>query len=289
MLFAASGAQPAQAQEFNCTVSLNMQSLSGGSDYSFLNQLRDDLREYINNGIWTDDRFDVDERIECSFDITIMEAITLTRFRANAVVSSKRPIYGSSQTTRVVTIADEGWIFDYTQGTQIVSNPDRFDELTTFVDYYLYLLLGYDYDTFTELGGTPYFERARRLADLGKSQNGAGWSEISADRTRVSIVRELLDPRFSTLRAAYFKYHYTGLDHFIRDPETSRDEVLTTIQEIKNLAEVNARSYAIDLFFAAKSEELAAIFKGSLQSGPAYDILADVDPSHLNNYSPLIN
>jgi hypothetical protein len=266
-----------------------MQAISGGSDFSFLNQLSVELREYINHGIWTTDRFEQDERIECSLDLTMLEAITLTRFRANAVITSKRPIYGSSQTTRVVTVADEDWVFEYSQGTPVVSNPDRFDELTTFIDFYLYLLLGYDYDTFEELGGTPHFEQARRLADLGKNQNGVGWSDLAADRSRISIVKELLDPRFSALRVAYYRYHYDGLDHFIRDPDTSRDEVLATIEGIKNLADVNARSYAIDLFFSAKSEELSALFEGSLQSGPAYDLLSEVDPAHLNNYSPLVN
>ena len=279
----------ALAQEFNCTVSFDLRSISGGSDFSFLEQLKEELREYINTTVWTEDRLRPEERIECSLSVTFLEAISLTRFRANAVITSTRPIYGTSQASRVVTIADDNWIFEHAQGNPVVSNLDRFDELTTFVDYYVYLLLGYDYDTFEELGGTPHFERARRLGDLGKNRGGAGWADVVGERSRTSIVNELLDPRFRELRTAYYRYHYEGLDHFIREPETARDDVLSTLAVIRNLADVNARSYAIDLFFSAKSDELTALFQGSLQSGAAYDLLTEVDPAHLNDYGPLVN
>ncbi len=281
--------RPGWAQEFNCTVQFTLANLSGGSDYTFLSDLRTDLEEYINQTVWTEDRFDPDERIECGFNVQFVEAITLTRFRASVVITSKRPVYGSSQETRIVTIADQDWIFEYAQGNPIVSNLDRFDELTTFIDYYLFILLGYDYDTFAELGGTAYFERARRLADLGKSRSGSGWSDLAGERSRPALVKELLDPRFKDLRSAYFRYHYEGLDQFIRDPNTARDNVLDILGQLRDLADGNARSYAIDLFFSAKSEELASLFLESVQSGPAYDLLSEVDGAHLSSYSRLIN
>ena len=234
-------ARTARAQEFNCTVNFVLTNISGSSDFSFLNNLQRELQEYINKTVWTEDRYEFDERIGCSIQVTFLEAITLTRFRANAVITSKRPIYGSSQETRVVTIVDDEWVFEYAQGNPVVSNVDRFDELTTFVDYYVYLLLGYDYDTFSELGGTPFFERARRLADLGKNRNGFGWSDLAGERSRTSIVKELLDPRFKELRVAYFRYHFDGLDHFVRDPNTARDNVLNMLQTLKDLSDVNAR------------------------------------------------
>jgi hypothetical protein len=279
----------ARAQEFNCTVSFVLTNISGSSDFTFLQDLQNELQEYINKSVWTENRYQPEERIGCSIQVTFLEAITLTRFRANTVITSKRPIYGSSQETRVVTILDDEWVFEYAQGNPVVSNLDRFDELTTFIDYYVYLLLGYDYDTFSELGGTLYFERARRLADLGKNQNGSGWSDLAGERSRTSIVKELLDPRYQELRTAYFKYHYEGLDQFVRDPNTARDNVLSMLQGLKDLADVNARSYVISLFFSAKSEELAELFVESLQGGPAYDVLSEVDGAHLNDYSKLIN
>ncbi|NND72897.1 MAG: DUF4835 family protein [Rhodothermales bacterium] len=275
------------AQELDCTVDIDYRSLSG-SDYTFLDDLRDRVDEYINRQFWTEDRFQEFERIDCSFNIVVVEALSLTSYRANIIVASRRPIYGSMQNTKLLQINDEEWLFDYTQGATLTSNRDVYDPITTLLDYYVFLILGYDYDTFSELGGTPFFERARIAADLAKNAGGTGWNKLGGERGRTSIVEEVLDPRFRELRQAYYLYHRRGLDLFVSKIEDSRLNVLEAIQSLKAVYDVNARSYVMDLFFAAKYQEIVEILRDSPVGGEAYDLLTEMDLSHVADYGILI-
>jgi len=275
------------AQELLCDVSVDFSQVSG-SDYDYLEGLERLTREYVNDRRWTDDQFEDQERILCSFDIIVEEAIALTEFRARLVVSSVRPIYGTMQNTRVIQISDREWEFAYAQGAALTFDPDTFDAYTSVIDFYAYLVLGYDYDTFSPMGGTPHFERARRIARLGESANAEGWSSIGTARTRTDLVTQLLDRRLEPLRRAYFTYHYRGLDHFVQEPAEARRAVLDVLGALDELASEVSRQYVLDLFFNTKSRELAALFTGAPNDSQAYAILSRVDPSNLSDYNPLV-
>ena len=193
-----------QAQELNCTVRVDYSKLSGGSDYSFLQEFQQRVAERLNDQRWTEHEYQEFERIDCQVQINFEEALSLTSFRAGIVVAARRPIYGSPQTTTVVQFNDTDWQFTYSQGTPLNMDQERYDPITSVLDFYAYLILGYDYDTFSELGGTPFFERARRIAERAQVQNAPGWSEFGNDRGRVTLITQLLDPTFKPLRVAYF-------------------------------------------------------------------------------------
>ena len=266
----------ASAQEFNCSVSVDLRNLSG-SEYTFLNDLRDQIDEYINERSWTGLRFQEHERIDCTMQITIEDAPTLSTFRARIVVASRRPIYGTTQNSTLLQINDPTWHFSYTQGMPLNFNLEQFDPLTSVLDFYAMLILGYDFDSFQERGGTPYFERARRLAELAQAQSAQGWTDLTGERGRADLVRQILDPRFTSLRDAYFNYHFHGLDHFVSQTDVARESVLQTVVDINELYETVSRQYAIDLFFSAKYQELTAIFENSQFQNQAYETLTTVD------------
>ena len=278
----------AHGQEFNCSVAVNYQSLSG-SDYSFLDELEDRVREYVNMRQWTQDRFEEEERIDCSMTIVFTEATSLTRFRARLVLASRRPIYGSAQQTTVLQVSDDSWTFDYSQGTPLIYEPDRYHPLTSVINFYAYLMLGYDYDTFAELGGQPLFEEARRVAEIAGAGGAAGWATLSGDQSRGELIGQIMDPRFKILRTAYFNYHYGVLDHFTRDTSEARSTLLTIVQDLESLREDVSRAYYLDQFFAAKYSEIAAVFKSSPEANPAFDALSKIDPAHLSDYTMMTN
>ena len=259
-----------------------------GSDYTYLDEFREAVREYLNLQRWTDDTYEEVERIDCTVQITFLEALSLTRFRAKLVIASRRPIYGTGQSTIILQINDDGWQFDYPQGTPLISDPDRYDEITSILDFYAYIVLGYDYDTFSEFGGSDLFERARRISDIAKTTGGVGWQELGADRSRTKLITELLDPRYRPLRKVYFTYHLGGLDRFVQETEVARSAVLTSIEALKPIVDVNERSYVVDLFFSAKYRELASIFEQSTLASQAFDLLAEMDPAHLSDYNAMI-
>jgi hypothetical protein len=215
-----------------------------------------------------------------------MEAPTLTQFRARVIVLGQRPIYGTQSQTTTIQISDENWTFDYAQGTPLIRDPERFDPLTSLLDFYAYMLLGYDYDSFSELGGTPHFERARRITEI--AQTAPGWSDMASDRSRTELVRQVLDPRFETLRRAYYQYHLRGLDRFLVDPEAARANLLEALVNVELLFEQLNRQYLLDLFFATKANEMVGIFERSDFQDEAYQLLSAIDPSNLSTYERLL-
>lgn len=287
-VLAAAHTVPAQAQEFNCSVDVNYSTLTG-SDFGFLSDLEQRIEEYVNQRSWTDHRFREHERIECSMQVVVEEAVSLTSFRARLIVALRRPIYNTTQHTIVVQFNDPSWQFNYAQGQPLVFNLEQYDPLTSVLDFYAYVMLGYDFDTFSLKGGTPYFEQARRISERARSQSAAGWSEVGADRSRDNLVTQLLDARFEPLREAYFTYHFHGLDQFVTETDAARARLLGVLESLDELFDDVSRQYVLDLFFSAKYSELPDVFDGWSRGAEAYDLLTRLDPSHTSDYERLVN
>lgn len=280
--------RPAAAQEFNCSAAVDISQLSG-NDFGFLRDLEQHVEEYINNQTWTEDRWREEERIDCTIQITFEQATTLTSFSARLIIASRRPIYNTTQHSIVAQFSDPSWQFNYVQGAPLIFNPDQYDPLASVLDFYAYLMLGYDYDTFSDLGGTRYFERARRIAELAEGQSAPGWSQVGSERGRGDLIEQILDPRFRSLRRAYFDYHFQGLDHFVTATEEARASILSVLQALDELSDQVNRAFVLDLFFSAKYQELAALFLDSQLSTQAYDLLSGLDPAHMTEYNKLVN
>lgn len=288
MCVAPATAPTAHAQEFNCQVTVSIAQLTG-SEFTFLQELGDQIELYMNERSFTQDRYLDIERIDCLMQVIFEEAVTLTSFQARLVLSSRRPIYGVPQVSTVLQISDTGWQFNYAQGSPLVFDLEKFDALTSVLDFYAYIMLGYDYDTFSEFGGSPHFERARRIAALAESQSGIGWVDLGGNRGRKDLIEQILDPRFKALRQVYFDYHYAGLDAFVSENEVARSSILAAIESLDALYDEMSRSYVFDIFFSSKAEEIAAVFDDSPLSSQAYDVLRRVDPANLSKYDKLVN
>ncbi len=283
-------APPASAQELNCTVAINRQQVSG-PEYVFLDDLQTEVARYLNARAWTDDIVDARERIDCSVQISIVQAVSLSQFTAQIVVQSTRPIYGTAQRSTTLQLRDNTWTFSFTRGQALVYDPNRYDSLTSVLDFYALVLLGVDYDTFSELGGTRFFERARQIAELGRSDASApGWGrDPTEDRSRFTLAQEMLDPVLAPVRRAHFAYHYTVLDHFLLDQNEAWAAAIVTFQELADLyQQLNQRRYVTDLFFGARYQEIAALMRESPQRNEAYALLSTMDPSHLSTYDALV-
>jgi len=284
----------AAAQELNCQVTLNRAAVTG-AEFGYLDEFRTEVFRYLNSRAWTDDVFRAEERIDCQIQITLVQAISQTDFAAQLVVQASRPIYGTAQRTSTLRVADEGWRFTYARGQTLIYDPNRFDPLTSVLDFYANLVLGYDYDTFAELGGTPYFERAFRIAELSRAteagQPGGGWfGQGNEDRARFTLVQELLDPVFEPVRRAHYAYHFRVLDHFVIRPQQAWVDALATLTELHALyLQLNRRRYVTDIFFGVKYQELVDLMIDAPQRNQAYALLSEMDPSHLGTYDALVS
>ncbi len=282
------GVMPVAAQELNCQVTIDISSLPG-TEFNHLTELKDQFERYLNDRTWTNDSYRQDERIDCSMRITFREVSTagVDRYTAQISVGSQRPIYGTPATTNVFQVVDTSWQFPYERNQSLIFDPERFNAMTSVIDFYAFVVLGYDYDTFFELGGTPFFQKARRIMELAQAEGAAGWSQVD-DQGRAVLITQLLDPRLEPVRKGYFAYHYGGLDHFIADTRKARQDAMSVLEAMQGVYNEISNQYVMDLFFSTKNQELVSIFEDSDLSSQAYGILLDVDPSRSSIYDGLI-
>jgi hypothetical protein len=280
--------QPAVAQELSCRITVNTRALGTTGFEQLEGDFKAQVDAYINERSWTNDTYLEDERISCSFLITFREGSSGNRYVVQMNVGLQRPIYGTLQTTNVLQLVESNWTFDFEPNQPLIFDPERFDQITSIFDFYAYLLLGYDYDTFSELGGTEYFNRARRIAELGQSSGGLGWNLVDNGQTKGALITQLLNPRLERIRKAYFEYHYDCLDHFISSAQRAQQACMSALTAMQEVYEEVSNQYVVDLFFSTKNQELVSVFEESAFSSQAYGILLNVDPSRSSIYDRLV-
>lgn len=281
----------AAAQEFNCDVTVNSRQISG-SAYEYVSELEGELENYINRNRWTDDRFEEHERIKCQIQIVLTSVNDQFNYTAETVFSVRRPIYNTIQESAALVLSDNNWAFGYPRNKNLVFDQLQFDDLTSLIDFYMYVILGYDYDSFAELGGSQFYSSAQDIFELGRNSGASGWGRsIGAQRNKNGLISDLTNPNYQPLREAYYRYHRYGLDQFTLNSQRSIREVIDALSLMEETKRRTSNNYLFDIFFDTKYTEIVALFQSAdVQTRlEAYNILRNVDPSHTSSYERLQN
>lgn len=275
----------APSQEISCDVTLNLEALTTAEARENLSDLRQQIVSYINTHRWTKENFGA-EKIYCSMDIMITGA-TANQYTAKVFLGSKRPIYKAENNTAVLRLVDDKWEFEWIRNQSITHIENRFDPFLSFIDFYIYLILGYDADTYSRNGGTPYFEMANDIINYSRSaaNPGKGWEpNTQGIYSRVQLVDELLNPKFEPFRRAVHTYYYRGLDSLFGKKERALKRMYSAIDNIRNLMlKINQPSLAVRTFFDTKYMEIAESFL-DYSKEDIYTELAKIDPVHQSTY-----
>jgi hypothetical protein len=278
------------AQELDCTVSINATQI-GGSDPGIFRDMKVGIEQFMNQRKWTNDNYKAHEKIRCSMLITITKMPAIGSFAASVQIQSARPVFNTSYSSLVFNFADRDWEFEYIESMPLEFNDNTYStNLTSLLAVYAYLILGIDYDTFSELGGTPFFQRAFQVVQNARQSNRPGWDALGSTRSRYWIVENFNNNQMTEIRKALYSYHRLGLDAYEIDPEKSRDIILKGLREVKKVRDINPNSILVVSFFDAKGRELANIFsEGPVQPRrEAYDIITYIDPSNRSSYEKMI-
>jgi hypothetical protein len=278
------------AQELNCTVNINSTQVQT-SDRGIFRDMKQAIEQFMNQRKWTNDNFKAHEKINCSMLITITKMPSIGNFTASVQVQSARPVFNTSYSSLVFNFADREWEFDYIESQPLEYNDNTYtSSLTSLLAVYAYLILGIDYDTFSELGGTTYFQRAQLVVQNARQSNRPGWEAQGSNRNRYWIVENFNNNQMTDIRKALYSYHRLGLDAYETDPEKTRDTILKGLRDIKKVRDINPNSILVVSFFDAKGKELANIFsEGNLPPRrEAYDIITYIDPSNRSAYEKII-
>jgi hypothetical protein len=249
-----------EAQEMNARITINSDKIQGTNKQVFTS-LQNALMEFVNNRKWTDATFAANEKIDCTMTIIINEH-TDNNFKSEIQIQARRPVYNSNYTTTTLNIQDKQLDFEYVEFSPLeYTNNTLESNLTTTIVYYIYLILGFDFDSFSPKGGTAFFQQARQIVNLAQSQPGwNGWKAFENDRNRYAVIMALTENTADVFREMWYSYHRKGLDEMAANADRGRTTILEALPALEQLKSVRPTSVLLQIFLDSKLDEVIAIY-----------------------------
>ncbi|MCB0736575.1 MAG: DUF4835 family protein [Bacteroidetes bacterium] len=274
-----------RAQEFNAQVEVVHPSLQTTVEDIF-ESLESSITNFLNGTRFTEDEFEIDEKIELSVVLNIT-SMNQTNFSGDIQVAAVRPIYDHDYSSPMFRIKDDEVSFTFEQNAQIQYVEGTFtDNLSSILSFYALLALGIDYDSFEEMGGTSHFNKALQVANAAQS-GGSGWAPSDKERdNRYWLIFQMLDERFKNLRKTFYTYHRDGLDQFTTDSEAARAIILTSLESLTKVHENSPNSYLLQIFMESKRQEIINIFSKATttEKKKLYQIMGVIDIANVSKY-----
>lgn len=275
------------SQELNSTVTVNFEGLA----VNYREKLVDFagiIESYINTTQFTGEAWD-GQKIDCSYNIFFTAASGETEYTAQVVIVSTRPVYKSTKQSPMLTISDPNWSFRYEPNQSLYANQATFDPLTSFIDFYANIIIGFDWETWQELGGTPYFNKAFNILNLSSSSSyKTGWEQSSASYSKWGLCNDLLNDKYRAFREAYYVYHY-GVDEFQIRKKDAQDKIvhlITVLEDMQKKVGINT-SVLMKQFFDTKNGEIVELLK-DYPDNQIFQRLKKIDPPHAAKYDEVL-
>lgn len=267
------------AQQLNCTVQINSNKLASTNQQLFKN-LKNSISDFVNKTDWTGDEYKQNEKIECSMVINL-NSYDSNQFTATIQVQSSRPIFNSTYSSPVFNYNDNDFSFRYIEFENLQFNPSTFDSnLVSVLAYYSYMILGFDADTYSPMGGNKNYETAQQIMTVAQQGGYKGWSQ-SENQNRYYLVTDILSGTYDAYRETLYQYHREGLDLMSSDTKAAKDKILGSIDTLSKIYSVRPNAFLTRVFFDAKVDEIVSILSG----GPKVSLTETLDK--LNKMSPL--
>ncbi|NVO18300.1 MAG: DUF4835 family protein [Bacteroidetes bacterium] len=276
-------------QEFNCQVQVNAPQVEG-SERKVFQTLQQAIYEFINNKKWTNYIYRPEERIECSMMINITERISSDQFKSKISLVLKRPVYKTSYSTTLFNYIDKDFDFKYVEFEPLNFNEDTYtSNLTSVIAYYVYVLLGLDADSFSKMGGTLYFEKARTIVNAAQNAPEKGWKAFESLKNRYWLVENLLNSAYSPLREGVYEYHRLGLDMMTDNIEMGRSAINDCLENFQRANREKPGLFVLQLMMDAKRDELVNVYSDAspMDKTKAINILKELDPANSSRYSQI--
>lgn len=270
-----------QTGELNARITINSDKVQG-SDKQVFTTLQTALTEFVNNRRWTDATFAINERIDCSMTIIVNEQ-TDNSFKAEIQVQARRPVYNSSYSTTLFNHRDTEFDFEYVQFEQLEYTENTLSSnLTATIVYYIYIILGLDFDSFSPLGGKIYFDQAQQIVNMAQSQGTwNGWRAFEKDDNRHGLITALTDNTSETFRNLWYTYHRKGLDEMAGNPDRGRMTIIEALPALKEIKSARPTSVVLRLFGDAKLDEIVSIYSKATtqEKQEGYELLFNLYPT----------
>jgi len=278
-----------QAQELNCTIQINSDQIQG-TNKSVFNTLQKSISDFMNNRKWTEMSVANTERIECTLNI-IVKKVDADVFTSEIQIQSRRPVFNSAYNSTLFNFKDLLFTFNYKEFDQLEINQNTItSNLTAVLAYYAYIIIGYDLDSYSRLGGTSCFQAAENIVNSAQGADLVGWKAFESSRNRYALVNNLMDEAFKKYRNYFYEYHRLGLDEMTTNATNARAKIAEGLPLLRDANRARPSAIVISSFLDAKNDELINILsKGTNQEKTdAIQILSDVNPPQSSKYEKML-
>ncbi|MBB6500605.1 DUF4835 family protein [Pedobacter cryoconitis] len=248
------------------------------------------VRDFLNNNKWTNETYQPIERIECNLVITISAWDGASGYKAEAQIQTSRPVFGTSYNSTILNLSDKDFDFSYNEGEPVNFSDQNFlSNLSSLLSYYAYTIIGLDKDSFSKLGGTPYYLKAQNVLNIAQTSGNTGWKAYDGLRNRYWMNENLLDKSFEDLRIFIYNYHSNTLDRIQENPTKGAQMLLAFLPDLKQMDKQKLGSIFPNVYLATKADEMVNILSaGNTQDKiQAYNLLSEIDPANINKYEAL--
>ncbi len=280
IFFVLASAPLAAAQELNCQVTFNTDQIEGTNKQVF-ETLQQAVSEYMNTTVFTNAQFAANEKIDCRMFFTIKEYKDDT-FTGDLQVQSTRPVYNSSYTTTLINFKDTKLEFAYRENEPLVYSVNNMEsQLTAILNFYAFLFLAVDFDSFAPNGGEPYFERLQQIVQMAQSSGESGWKAFEDTKNRSAVLSGFTDAATSGIRKLMYDYHRTGLDNMSVSVDKGRAAITESLSEIEKIYKTSPMSVILSMFKDAKFDELVNIYSKAPaeERTKVYNLLQPIYPT----------
>ncbi|MDQ0638048.1 hypothetical protein QF042_001613 [Pedobacter sp. W3I1] len=277
-----------QAQELNARVTLLAPQVSNISKPT-LDALQKTIRDFLNNNKFSNESYKPQERIDCSFIITINSWDGGSGYIAEAQIQSSRPVFNSSYNSTLLNMSDKNFDFNFNDGATIdFSDQNYISNISALLTYYAYTIIGLDKDSFSKLGGTPFYKKAQNIINLAQASGNTGWRAADGLRNRFWFNENVLNPIFSELRNFIYNYHLNGLDQ-LTDNDKGLTQIVAALPALQQMDKQKLGSIFPNVYFASKAEEVTNVLSklNGQERMKAYNMLAEIDPANIGKYEGL--
>ncbi len=282
------------AQELAATVSIQSAKVDNQVDPKTFTQLQTQLKDFVNQRKWTSDAFGTEEKIDCSFYITIESVISANVYDAKLSVVSNRPVHGANYTTPVLNMQDANFTFKYQLSQPIEFNENRVQgadpleaNLTATLAYYINIILGLDYDSFAPKAGAPYFAKALNIVyNAPENSSIVGWKSFDGQRNRYILIDNFTKSGMDKIHDILFSYYREGLDQLVEKPDQAKTNILNALISMQEIQESNTNSMAVPILMQGKFTEISGLFEKADKATRKQLLatLAVIDLANLNKY-----
>ena len=277
------------SQEILCNVQVNSSQIQT-SDRKVFQTMQTSIYEFLNNTQWTNTVVKNEERIECTMLINVTEKVSNDEYKATIQIQSTRPIYGTSYKSTMFNYIDNNFRFKYLEYQSLeFSESTHLSNLTSVLAFYVNIILGLDYDSYSDQGGIEYFVKAQNIVNNCQNTAEIGWKAFESDKNRYWIAHDFLDSRYSTIHDILYRYHRTGMDKLGTEPDDARFEITESLEELRKIYRENPSAFILKLFFDSKSDEISKIYSEAYPNEQARIIktLVEIDPTNSSLYQSI--